>query len=146
MSISDMTCTALRRLVAAEKRCGSGVSTTFTQLMVATYRKGMTIYFLFFHIHFNVYIYFTFVLLVSLFACFSLWSYNIFFLVGLVLFTCNPYGQFWFFKCFLAGAPPIFSPLLILCSGLVPARYIGSVWQALMWLCFWYLNTISSFV
>ena len=36
-------------------------------------------------------------------------------------------GQLWFFKCYLAGAPPIVSPLLILCSGLAPARYIGSV-------------------
>ena len=34
------------------------------------------------------------------------------------------YGQL-----YLDGAPPIFSPL-ILCSGfIVPARYIGSVWQ-----------------
>ena len=40
-------------------------------------------------------------------------------------------GQLWFFKCYLAGAPPIFSPLLLLCSGLASARYIGSVWQGL---------------
>ena len=40
-------------------------------------------------------------------------------------------GQLWFFKCYLDGPPLIFSPLLILCSGLVPARYIGSVWQGL---------------
>lgn len=31
------------------------------------------------------------------------------------------------FKCFHDGAPPIFSPLLIVFSGLVPARYIGIV-------------------